>query len=106
LPIYWQRGNRKMQGASCVRLRCRLSGRPTERPHCAPSKPMQSSDLDRSFAGSIPQLYEQYLVPLIFEPYASEMAERVRRRRPRAVLEVAAGTGVVTRRLAAALPID
>ena len=67
---------------------------------------MQSSDLDRSFAGSIPQLYEQYLVPLIFEPYASEIAERVRRRRPRAVLEVAAGTGVVTRCLAAALPID
>jgi len=67
---------------------------------------MESSDLDRSFAGSIPQIYEQYLVPLIFEPYAAEMAERVRSRRPHAVLEVAAGTGVVTRSLAIALPSD
>ena len=39
---------------------------------------MESSNLDRSFAGSIPQIYEQYLVPLIFEPYAAEMAERIR----------------------------
>jgi len=67
---------------------------------------MEPSDLDRSFAGSIPQIYEQYLVPLIFEPYAAEIAERVRRRRPRAVLEVAAGTGVVTRCLAVALTSD
>ncbi|HTN49608.1 MAG TPA: methyltransferase domain-containing protein [Burkholderiaceae bacterium] len=65
---------------------------------------MPSATLDRTFAGSIPELYERYLVPLIFEPYAVDLAERVRRLQPRAVLEIAAGTGVVTRSLARALP--
>jgi SAM-dependent methyltransferase len=64
---------------------------------------MAAPDVDRLFAGSIPQLYEKYLVPLIFEPYAVDLAARVARRRPSSVLEIAAGTGVVTRRLAAAL---
>jgi SAM-dependent methyltransferase len=59
---------------------------------------------DKTFAGSIPQLYEQFLVPLIFEPYAVDIARRVAGRGPSRVLEVAAGTGVVTRRLATALP--
>ena len=58
---------------------------------------------DRNFAGSIPQLYEQFLVPLIFEPYAADIAGRVAVRRPSRVLEVAAGTGVVTRHLARTL---
>jgi len=62
------------------------------------------SQTDRLFAGSIPQLYEQYLVPLIFEPYAVDMAARVAALRPARVLEVAAGTGVLTRKLAASLP--
>lgn len=62
-----------------------------------------AADADRLFAGSIPQLYERYLVPLIFEPYAADLAARVALRRPARVLEIAAGTGVVTRRLAAAL---
>ena len=61
-------------------------------------------DSDKVFAGSIPRLYDEYLVPLIFEPYAGDLAERVAARRPERVLEIAAGTGVVTRRLAAALP--
>ncbi|MEJ6001280.1 class I SAM-dependent methyltransferase [Paucibacter soli] len=65
---------------------------------------MNTSHTDRLFAGSIPQLYEQYLVPLIFEPYAVDMAARVAALRPARVLEVAAGTGVLTRRLAARLP--
>ncbi|APW37389.1 SAM-dependent methyltransferase [Rhodoferax koreense] len=56
------------------------------------------------FAGSVPQLYEKYMVPLIFEPYAVDMAARVAERRPSQVLEVAAGTGVVTRKLARLLP--
>ena len=63
-------------------------------------------DVDKVFAGSIPQLYEQYLVPLIFEPYAADLAARLRRRAPKRVLEVAAGTGVVTRAVASALPED
>ncbi len=61
---------------------------------------MNRADSDRAFAGSIPQLYEQYLVPLIFERYASDLARRVSLLRPARVLEIAAGTGVVTRRLA------
>ena len=59
---------------------------------------------DKIFAGSIPKLYEEYLVPLIFEPYAKDLASRVSARRPARVLEVAAGTGVVTRHLASVLP--
>ena len=59
---------------------------------------------DRAFAGSIPQLYERYLVPLIFEPYAADLAGRASQRRPARVLEIAAGTGVVTRHLARMLP--
>jgi SAM-dependent methyltransferase len=61
---------------------------------------------DSGFVGSIPQIYERYLVPLIFEPYAADLAKRVASAAPKRVLEVAAGTGVVTRRLAANLPDD
>lgn len=65
---------------------------------------MAGPEIDRLFAGSIPQLYDQYMVPLIFEPYAADLASRVAQRRPASVLEIAAGTGVVTRRLASSLP--
>ena len=60
-------------------------------------------EVDKVFAGSIPQLYEQYLVPLIFQPYAANLAQRLRSRTMSRVLEIAAGTGVVTRALATAL---
>src|ERR1700741_562401 len=65
---------------------------------------MHSADIDKGFAGSIPELYETYLVPLIFESYAADLANRLRSRSPSRVLEIAAGTGVVTRALATALP--
>ena len=65
---------------------------------------MNPSDSDRVFAGSIPELYEHYLVPLIFEPYAVDLVRRVSLRQPSRLLEIAAGTGVVTRHLANALP--
>lgn len=65
---------------------------------------MAQSDGDRLFAGSIPQLYDEYMVPLIFEPYAADLASRVALRQPLFVLEIAAGTGVVTRHLASVLP--
>lgn len=58
---------------------------------------------DTAFTGSVAQLYEQYLVPLIFEPYAVDIARRVAAAGPRDVLEMAAGTGVVTRHLAVML---
>ncbi len=64
---------------------------------------MSASTGDRAFAGSIPELYERYLVPLIFEPYASDLANRVAALAPRRELEIAAGTGVATRHLARTL---
>jgi SAM-dependent methyltransferase len=62
------------------------------------------SETDKVFTGSIPRLYDEYLVPLIFEPYAVDLVYRLRLRTLTRVLEVAAGTGVVTRALAAELP--
>ncbi len=61
---------------------------------------------DLIFTGSIPKLYEMYLVPLIFKPYAADLVKRLPAESLTNVLEVAAGTGVVTRELAAALPQD
>jgi SAM-dependent methyltransferase len=65
---------------------------------------MSNTDTDKVFSGSIPKLYETYLVPLIFEPYAADLANRLASRTLSRVLEIAAGTGVVTRALASALP--
>ena len=57
-------------------------------------------DSDKLFAGSIPKLYDTLMVPLIFEAYAADVAERVAASSPGSVLETAAGSGVVTRALA------
>ena len=65
---------------------------------------MNVAAMDKAFAGSIPKLYETYLVPLIFEPYAADLANRLAGEPPSRVLEIAAGTGVVTRALSASLP--
>jgi ubiquinone/menaquinone biosynthesis C-methylase UbiE len=59
---------------------------------------------DADFAGSIPEVYDTLLVPLIFEPYAIDLARRVAALAPGRVLEIAAGTGALTRALARALP--
>jgi len=61
------------------------------------------SSVDRTFAGSIPAIYDALLVPLIFAPYAADLARRLASRPLTRVLEVAAGTGVVTRALASTL---
>ena len=65
---------------------------------------MTVPDIDKVFAGRIPQFYDTYMVPLIFQPYARDMASRVASRHVSRVLEIAAGTGVLTRALAAELP--
>ena len=57
-------------------------------------------ETDKVFAGSIPEKYDRYMVPLIFEPFALDVAQRAASLSPSAVLEIAAGTGVVTRALA------
>ena len=58
---------------------------------------------DKAFTGSIPQIYDRLLVPMIFEPYARDLARRIMRDNPRQVLETAAGTGVVTAAMASQL---
>jgi len=60
--------------------------------------------VDKVFAGSIPQIYDEFFVPLIFEPYAADLAAALASRPPGRVLEIAAGTGAVTRAMDAALP--
>jgi ubiquinone/menaquinone biosynthesis C-methylase UbiE len=60
---------------------------------------------DMVFAGSIPEIYERLLVPLIFESYALDLAERVAETKPQDVLETAAGTGVLTRAMASRIPV-
>lgn len=65
---------------------------------------MKPLETDHLFQGTIPELYEQRLVPMIFETYAEDMASRVLARKPSSILEIAAGTGVLTRRMSAILP--
>lgn len=55
------------------------------------------------FQESVADLYETLLVPILFERYASEMAIVAERSKPGSVLEVAAGTGALTRALRARL---
>ena len=59
---------------------------------------------DTKFAGSIPALYEECLVPVLFAPFAEDLVARAVALAPQQVLELAAGTGAVSHALAAALP--
>src|SRR6266540_2987300 len=61
---------------------------------------------DTQFAGSIPEIYDRYLGPLIFEPYAVDLAKRVAELAPKHLLETAAGTGIVSRELTRTLAGD
>jgi ubiquinone/menaquinone biosynthesis C-methylase UbiE len=60
--------------------------------------------IDKLFAGSIPEIYDRLLVPLIFEPYAQDLARRIVLAAPQDMLETAAGTGVLTAAIASRLP--
>jgi ubiquinone/menaquinone biosynthesis C-methylase UbiE len=62
-------------------------------------------ETDKVFSGSIPENYDRYMVPLIFEPFAADLAQRAASFSPISVLEIAAGTGVVTRVLAPKLSL-
>jgi ubiquinone/menaquinone biosynthesis C-methylase UbiE len=62
------------------------------------------ASVDVRFSGSVPANYERYMVPLLFRPYAEELAARAKGLQPSRILETAAGTGVVTAALADALP--
>ncbi|MEM5430558.1 class I SAM-dependent methyltransferase [Cupriavidus oxalaticus] len=61
---------------------------------------------DHLFAGAIPDVYASLMVPMIFAPYAADLAQRIAALEPRRVLELAAGTGVLTRELARRLAPD
>jgi ubiquinone/menaquinone biosynthesis C-methylase UbiE len=61
-------------------------------------------DADRVFQGSIPTLYDQHLGPMIFVPYADDLASRLADMEHGRILETAAGTGTATRALVSSLP--
>ena len=65
-------------------------------------KSVSASDV--RFRGDIPEIYDRYLGPLLFQPYAADLAARVAKLKPRSVLEIASGTGILTRQLLSALP--
>lgn len=56
------------------------------------------------FKHSTPALYDRYMGPLLFAPYAEHVAKRVALLRPERILETAAGTGIATRAVNEALP--
>ena len=60
-------------------------------------------ETDKAFTGTIPDTYDRYMVPMIFAPYAADLADRAAAFAPSAILEIAAGTGAVTRALASRL---
>jgi ubiquinone/menaquinone biosynthesis C-methylase UbiE len=57
-----------------------------------------------AFEHSTPALYDRYMGPLLFEPYAELVAKRSALLQPARVLETAAGTGIVTRVVTEAVP--
>ncbi len=59
---------------------------------------------DVSWLGSMPEIYNRCLGPAVFEPYARYVADRAAAMAPARVLELAAGTGLVTAELVRALP--
>jgi SAM-dependent methyltransferase len=63
------------------------------------------SEMNRSFAGQMPEFYDRFLVPMMFAPFAQDIARRLQGMLTGHVLELAAGTGIVTRELAQTLPV-
>jgi SAM-dependent methyltransferase len=57
-----------------------------------------------TFAGSVPEIYDRHLVPMIFDAYAADLTARLQRLDIDTLLEIAAGTGAVTRAMATGLP--
>jgi SAM-dependent methyltransferase len=59
---------------------------------------------DARWLDSMPECYDRCLGPAVFAPYARHLAGIAAARAPQAVLEIAAGTGIVTTELVRALP--
>ena len=62
-----------------------------------------ADDKDRLWVGAMAEAYERWLAPAVFRPFALDMVRRVSAIAPHRVLELAAGTGVLTRELVAAV---
>jgi ubiquinone/menaquinone biosynthesis C-methylase UbiE len=60
-------------------------------------------DRSAEFQGTVPEFYDRYLGPFLFEPFAADLAGRVTSTPGQRVLELACGTGIATRRLSQAL---
>jgi len=56
------------------------------------------------FSGSIPAAYDRYLGPILFQPYAEDLAARLSLKKISSILELACGTGILTRVLRTHLP--
>ena len=65
-----------------------------------------AADVNARFQGSIPEFYDRHLCPVIFAPYAADLARRVRVPPRGSLLEIACGTGVLTEQLRKRLPSD
>ncbi|MDH3942573.1 MAG: class I SAM-dependent methyltransferase [Anaerolineae bacterium] len=64
------------------------------------------TNTNSAFVGSIPEHYDKYLGPLIFEEYSIDLASRLNIPEGGSLLEIAAGTGLATRHMRTALPDD
>lgn len=62
------------------------------------------TEANAKFEGSIPQSYDRHLGPVLFEPYAVDLARRLDAIDGARVLELACGTGIATRHLRDRLP--
>jgi hypothetical protein len=65
-----------------------------------PEAEAMTDDTTSRFTGDVPAGYHEYLGPILFESYADLVADRVAALGPRRILETAAGTGIVTSRIA------
>ena len=81
----------------------RNESEPKRRTARPPANAAPVAEMNRSFSGSMPELYDRLLVPVQFEPFAQDLAERLQQVTSGHLLELAAGTGVVTRALARTL---
>lgn len=64
------------------------------------------TDVTSTFVGSIPEHYDSFLGHALFEPFAANLVRRLPTRTKGDVLEIACGTGIVTRKLRAYLDSD
>lgn len=58
-----------------------------------------AGEADRVWGDAMTAAYDRWLVPSVFHPFAVDLARRVAAHSPATVLELAAGTGVLTREL-------